>query len=71
MVVETSEQMIADLKTKIQLLDDRIEELQHLRELTEGGSNGNFTTKFSNIYTLYERRDLLNHRLASLYRCKI
>lgn len=59
---------IASLKTKIQLIDDKIAEQQHLDELEEGGAGSRFRTSFTSINQLYERRDILNTRLQTLYR---
>ena len=57
--------------TKIQLLDDKIKEQQHLAELEEGGGNSRFRTEFAAIGKLYDRRDALNTRLQALLRSQI
>ena len=59
---------IADLETRVKLLDDKIKQQQHLGEIEEGGGSGRFRTDFADIGKLYKRRDELNTRLQTLYR---
>ena len=59
---------IADLESKVSLLDKKIEEHQSLSELEEGGGQSRFRTRFTNVEKLYQRRDILNTRLQTLYR---
>lgn len=68
MAENTISEEIADLEAKILVLDDHIKENQQLSEVEEGGSNANFSTKFSDIKKLYDRRDILSLRLNTLYR---
>jgi len=65
MARKTIAEEIADLETKIQLLDDTIEEQQHFREVNEGGE---FVLSTTDVSKLYDRRDTLNTRLQTLYR---
>ena len=68
MARQTTEEEIASLETKIQLVDDKIKEQQHLDELEEGGAGSGFKASFTTIDKLYTRRDVLNTRLQTLYR---
>jgi len=71
MAQATIDSEIADLTTRISLLDDEIKEQQHLSELEEGGGNARFRTQFADIGKLYDRRDTLNTRLQALLRSQI
>jgi len=62
---------IADLETRIALLDTKIKEQQHLQELEEGGAGSRFRTSMADIGKLYDRRDTLNTRLQALLRSQI
>ena len=68
MAQSTIAEDIADLETKIKLLDDTIKEQQQLKEVEEGGGNARFRTEFADIGKLYKRRDTLDVRLQTLYR---
>ena len=68
MAQNTISEEIADLETKISLLDDKIEEQQHLSELEEGGAGSRFRAEYTDTSKLHNRRDVLNTRLQTLYR---
>jgi len=68
MAQSTIAEDIADLETRIQLLDDTIKEQQELQEIEEGGGNARFRASYTDINKLYKRRDVLNTRLQTLYR---
>lgn len=70
-MANTVTEEIADLTTRIELLDNKIKEQQHLSELEEGGGNARFRTQFADIGKLYNRRDTLNTRLQALLRSQI
>jgi len=59
---------IADLETRIALLDEQIKETQHLIEIEEGGGGGRFRSEFR---SMWDRRDILNTRLQALLRSQI
>lgn len=67
----TIEEDITDLEARIELLDTEIKEHQHIKELEEGGGNSRFRTDFGDIGKIYNRRDILNSRLQTLYRSQI
>ncbi len=65
MAQNTIAEEITDLETRITLLDNKIKEHQHLREVNEGGD---FVLSLVDASKLYDRRDILNTRLQTLYR---
>jgi len=67
MAWNTSVEEIADLETKVTALDIKISNQEALDELEEGGAGSRFRTSFTNIDSLYKRRDVYNARLTTLY----
>ena len=68
MAENTIAEDIAEYEAELKILNDKIKEMQHIREVEEGGGNARFRTQFADIGKLYKERNSIKIKLTTLYR---